>query len=263
MLKLSFDRSWLLFAAAAIIFLALKANSAGYSISDENTYYKSGQLVSAGQLPYKDFFFAHLPLQIYAYAAVFKLFGFSIWLLKMLSALAMVVAAGFVFATAREKTSSNIAAVAATLFLFSYGTLLFSNFPTGAEFGTAFVAGSFYFFMKGKNATAGELAGMGAVAYQLSAIAFFVMVAIVVMKKERKAALRLLAGFAATLGIISLPFLLAAKWEFIRQTVLYHFQKPAEAVDKAGVFLRVIEKNWPLFVLAAVGALRRKAARTN
>ena len=110
----SIDKSWLLFAAAAMLFLAIKINAADYSISDENTYYKMGQLVSEGQVPYKDFFFAHWPLQVYLYAAVFKLFGFNLLVLKMISAIAMVVTAAFVFAIAKEKVNSKAAAGAAT-----------------------------------------------------------------------------------------------------------------------------------------------------
>ncbi|MBI2143300.1 hypothetical protein HYU20_03080, partial [Candidatus Woesearchaeota archaeon] len=45
-----FDKSWLLFIAAAAVFLAIKAAAADYSVSDENTYYKMGQLVASGQV---------------------------------------------------------------------------------------------------------------------------------------------------------------------------------------------------------------------
>src|SRR3989338_1586191 len=119
MLNTKFDKNWIIFFAAAAVFLAIKVFAADYAVSDENTYYKMGQLVAEGQVPYKDFFFAHPPLQIYMYAVVFWLFGFNFLLLKMVSAVSVVVAAAFVFAAMKDKLNAKIAAAATVLFLFS------------------------------------------------------------------------------------------------------------------------------------------------
>src|SRR3989338_974374 len=113
MLNTKFDKNWIIFFAAAAVFLAIKVFAADYAVSDENTYYKMGQLVAEGQVPYRDFFFAHPPLQIYIYAVAFKVFGFNFFMLKMFSAVAAVAAAVFVFLAAKEKVNREAAVAAA------------------------------------------------------------------------------------------------------------------------------------------------------
>ncbi len=261
--NIKLDRYWLLFLVAAAIFLALKAANAGYSVSDENTYYKMGQLVAAGQVPYRDFFFAHTPLQVYLYAAVFEVFGFNLLLLKLLSAVAVIVTAAFVFAIVKEKLNSATAMAAAAIFMFSYGTLLFSNFPTGAELAVPFVVAAFYFFQRKRFLLAGLLMGFAAMTYQLSAIAFAVLAAIAALVlRDRRAATRLGLGFFAVAGSVSAIFLIAAKGEFLRQTLLYHLQKPSEGADKAALLLRILKTNALLFIAAAIALIGRERAKT-
>lgn len=262
MKKIKFDKSWLLFMAAAAVFLAIKIHAAHYAISDENTYYKMGQLVAQGQVPYRDFFFAHLPLQIYLYAAIFKIFGFSIIMLKMASATATIGTAAFVFAITKEKLNATTAGAASILFLFSYGTLLFSQFPTGAELAAPFVTAAFYFYLRKKFLAAGALAGIGTATYQLSALAFAALIAMAMLAlRDRKAAVRLMIGFLAIIGSAAAVFLILAKGELIRQTVFYHFQKPAEGAGKAAIFLRIAKTNALLLILAAAGLLSKSRAK--
>ncbi len=257
------DKNWQLFAVIAVIFLVLKINATDYSISDENTYYKMGQLIAEGQTPYKDFFFAHTPLQVYMYAAAFKIFGFNLLLLKMLSAVAMVVTAAFVFAIAKENVNPKAAAGAAILFLFSYGTLLFSNFPTGAELAVPLVMAGFYFFQGRRFLLAGVVMGLAAITYQLSALALAILVAAAILViRDKKAAAKLLIGFALVVGITALIFIIAAKGEFLKQTVLYHLQKPAESVNKSAIFLRILKTNALIFIVAAIALLTGNRART-
>lgn len=259
-----FDKSWLLFLAAAAMFLLIKIFAADYSVSDENTYYKMGELVAGGQVPYRDFFFAHTPLQIYLYAAVFVLFGFNLLVLKMLSAAAIIITAAFIFAIAKDKLNSKTAVATALLFLFSYGTLLFSNFPTGVEIAIAFATASFYFFMRKRFFASGFLSGLAVATAQLSIVAFALMAAAaVLLLKDKKAAYRLLLGFTASAGTISAIFLAVAKGEFIRQAIIYHLNKPSESADKAAIFLRIVKTNWLLFIAAAAAAVSRYRAKVS
>lgn len=256
--KTRFDKSWLLFMAAAAIFLFIKATTADYSVSDENTYYKMGQLVAEGQVPYRDFFFAHPPLQIYAYAAVFKLFGFNLLLLKLLSAAAIIVSAAFVFAIAKEKLHVKAAVAAAALFLFSYGTMLFSNFPTGAEFATAFTTAALYFFLHKRFLASGALVGLAAATSLLGMIMLpMLAIAAAFFLKDKKALMPLLVGFAIVFVAVNGLFLLTARAEFLEQAYLYHLKKPAEDADKAAIFLRVVKTNILLFAAAAAAIIPR------
>ncbi|MBI4406406.1 glycosyltransferase family 39 protein [Candidatus Micrarchaeota archaeon] len=253
--KISFNKSWIIFFAAAAIFLAIKVFAADYAVSDENTYYKMGQLVAEGQMPYRDFFFAHPPLQIYIYAAVFKVFGFNFFMLKMFSAVAAVAAAVFVFLAAKEKVNREAAVAAAVLFLFSYGTLLFTNFATGTELATAFSAAAFYLFIRKSFAATGVMLALAAVTTQLSAVAAIILFAAVVVMRDKKALTRMLLGFLPIFVVVNGIFLAAAKWEYVKQVVLYHLQKPSGAVDKSAVFFRVVKTNVPLLIAAALAFL--------
>ncbi|MBI2141780.1 hypothetical protein HYU16_05160 [Candidatus Woesearchaeota archaeon] len=260
--KIKFDKSWLLFLAAAAVFLAIKLSAADYAVSDENTYYKMGQLVGEGRLPYRDFFFAHPPLQVYLYAAVFRLFGFSFLLLKMISAAAVVAAAAFIFAAVKDRLNAKIAAAATVLFLFSYGTLLFSNFPTGTEIATAFSVAGFYFFMRKKFATSGILLGFAAVTALLSAIILPLLLFFAAfILRDKKSAARLLIGFSAVFVAITGLFLLIAKGEYLKQVLIYHLNKPAASTDKAAVFFRILKTNALLFIAAAAAFASKNKAK--
>ncbi len=256
--KIKFDKSWLLFIAAAAVFLAIKIPAADYSVSDENTYYKMGQLAASGQVPYRDFFFAHPPLQVYLYAIAFKLFGFNLLLLKLLSAAAAIVTAAFVFAIAKDRLNFKAAAAAMALFLFSYGTMLFSNFPTGAEFATAFSTAALYFFLHRRFLASGVLIGLGVATSLLGAIMLpMLAMAAVLFLKDKKALTHLLIGFAIVFVAVNGLFLLVAKGQFVEQAYLYHLKKPAEDADKAAIFLRVVKTNMLLFAAAAVAIISK------
>lgn len=260
--KIKFDKSWLFFAAAAAIFLIIKITAADYSVSDENTYYKIGQLVASGQVPYRDFFFAHPPLQIYLYAIAFKLFGFNLLLLKLLSAVAVIATAAFAFAIVKQRSSFQIAAATTILLLFSYGAMLFSNFPTGAEFATAFITAALYLFIQKRSLASGVLVGLAAATSLLSVIMLPVLAAAAaLLLKDKKALMRLLIGFAAVFVAVNGLFLLVAKGEFVEQAYLYHLKKPAEDADKAAIFLRVVKTNLLLFAAAAVAIISKNRSK--
>ena len=54
------------------------------SFSDENIYYAMGKALSEGQKPYFDFNFVHPPIQLYLLSAIFKTFGPSLIVAKIL-----------------------------------------------------------------------------------------------------------------------------------------------------------------------------------
>ncbi len=251
--------SWLLFAAIAAVFLLIKVNAAGYAVSDENIYFKMGQEVSQGELPYKDFFYAHPPLQAYIYALVFKFAGFDFFVLKILSAIAVVIAAFFVFKLLEEK-SEAAAVLASALFLLSYGTMLFTNFPTGIEFAMAFVMAGYYLSMKDKHYLSGVLFGLGALSHLLALVAVAVMAASLVLRSPR-GFLRFAIAFAIVFGTVNIILAVISGGSFLAQVYKYHLLKPSDAVDKAAVFLRVVKTNALLFAAAALGLLSWKIAR--
>jgi len=248
--------SWIVFALAAVVFLAIKIDAAGYAESDENTYYKMGQLIAGGKTPYVDFFFAHPPFQVYLYAVVFKFFGFNLGILKFLSAAAAVITAFFVFRLLNEK--SQIAAVTATLlFFFTHAILLFTSFPTGTEFVMMFSAAGFYYFHKKRSIASGVLFGFGAITGMLALIPAAVIAGWLLIRNLGEFR-RFLTGFLAIFATVNALFLIITKGDYITQTITYHFLKPEGVLDKAAVVSRIITRNW-LVLLAAATALFAKS----
>ena len=246
----------IVFAIAAMLFLSAKISTAGYSASDENTYFKMGQLVSEGKTPYTDFFFAHPPLQIYLYAVVFKIFGFNLGILKFLSAAAAVVAAFFVFRLLNEK--SEMAAIIGTLlFFFTHAILLFTSFPTGTEFVMMFSAAGFYYFHKKRSVVSGVLLGFGAVTGLLALIPAAVISAWLLIRNANELR-KFLAGFFAVVVPVSEGFVIATKGAYIAQTITYNLLKPEGVLDTGAVISRVLGRNWLLLASAATAVFAKR-----
>src|SRR3989338_2124013 len=250
---------WVAFALAAVVFLAIKIDAAGYAASDENTYYKRGEFFVAGEVPYVDFFFAHPPLQAYMYAVVFKLFGFNLGILKFLSAAAAVIAAFFVFRLLNEK--SQIAAVTAILlFFFTHAILLFTSFPTGTEFVMMFSAAGFYYFHKKRSVVSGVLLGFGAITGLLALIPAAVMAGWLLIRglgEFRK----FMMGFLAVFATVNALFLAITRGDYVTQTITYHLLKPEGVLDKAAVITRVVTRNWLILAASATAVFAKSKFR--
>lgn len=240
---------WIVFAIASLVFLSVKISTVGYSASDENTYYKMGQLVGEGKVPYNDFFFAHPPLQIYIYAVVFKLFGFNLGILKFLSAAAAVITAFFVFRLLNEK-SEMAGVTGALLLLFTHSVLLFTSFPTGTEFVMMFSAAGYYYFYKNKSIRSGVLFGLGAITGLLALIPAAVIGGWLLARNLNELR-KFLTGFLAVFATINAIFLVISKGAYISQVLTYNLLKPEGVLDKAAVISRLVSKNWLLLAAAA------------
>ena len=72
-------------AVVVLAFLFVRLLLIHPTFSDETLYFNVAKHVLNGAAPYKDFFFAHPPLQPYVLALVFKIFGTSFWIAKAVS----------------------------------------------------------------------------------------------------------------------------------------------------------------------------------
>ena len=60
------DKTWFIFSLIILIFVLIEIKALlFYKPGDENVYLHMGKLLSEGVLPYKDFFYAHPPLQLF------------------------------------------------------------------------------------------------------------------------------------------------------------------------------------------------------
>ena len=69
-------KQWIPFLIVALVFIIIEAKGlTQVGPGDENVYFYMAKAVSEGQMPYRDFFYAHPPLHIFALATLIKIFG--------------------------------------------------------------------------------------------------------------------------------------------------------------------------------------------
>src|SRR5512138_356921 len=103
-----------------VAFLLLKLYSLNFVSGDEHMYFYMGVLVSRGQWPYRDFFFSHPPLQLYLVAPLFKVFGYSLGLAKLVPSVAAMVSGLHVYLIGKRLAGRLEGVLGACLFLFTY-----------------------------------------------------------------------------------------------------------------------------------------------
>ena len=91
------SKEWIIFAVLSVAFFAVEATHFTYSVSDENTYIYMAKAITEGQMPYKDFFYAHPPLHIFLLSIFYMIFGANIAVLKATGVISMIIAAFFIF----------------------------------------------------------------------------------------------------------------------------------------------------------------------
>jgi len=142
-------KKWIIFIIVIIIYLFIVSSSFSKSHDDENVYFYMGKLVAEGNIPYKDFFLSHPPLQIFLFGLIFKIFGFKLLLFKIVSVIATVVSAIVFFKLCNKKYSLLVSFFSIIIFLFSHETLITSTTNLGINIALMFVIiGMYMLFMK-------------------------------------------------------------------------------------------------------------------
>jgi hypothetical protein len=154
-MKFPKDKCFLYFLLASFVFLILKLFEMKFKFSDGFTYMYMGKMVLEGFVPYRDFFFASPPLQIYilAFAELFS--GGNFLILKIIPIIATIGSGFFIYDYMKKKFGSRYGLVASVLFLFSFLTLLTTDYSTGISETMFFVLGMVYFAESGKPFIAG------------------------------------------------------------------------------------------------------------
>src|SRR3989338_8483474 len=111
---------------------------------DENVYFYMSHLVAGGDLPYKDFFFAHPPLQLLVIAPVFLFFGYNALILKLISLLCMAASGILVYLITKKAHTEWSGVIASALFLLSYSVLFNATIGWGIEIAILFLLLGYY-----------------------------------------------------------------------------------------------------------------------
>jgi len=237
----------LILLAIILIFALIQSKGLNHiTLGDEFTYFYMGKLIASGEIPYKDFFFAHPPLQIFLFAIIFKLFGFNLILLKAVPLLFNIISAIFLFKI--MKKYSNMHAILSTaLFLFTYTIMLEATYSYGIEIATAFVLISIFYLTKKSFLTSGILYGLASIT-ALQSLILIPAVFIYLFIKNRKAFYKFLIGFLLVFLIFNL-FLMIFFNNYLTDVYKFHFIKPKIEGGSAKIFGNFIFNNLFLICL--------------
>jgi len=240
---------WSWFALAAAGYLWAKSFALHYTASgDENAYFYMAKLMAEGKVFYRDFFFAHPPLELALLAALHVLFGFNLLLLKLTSILPPLIAAGFIYHRFWKTGRPGAGIAFLALFLFNYEFLKISSHPFGLSLTGALLMMSLYFFLEERPGAAGIFWGLGALVglYALpwgaAAAGWYLL-----RGGGKRPLYFFLGGFAAVFLPVNGALLLLFREAYLTPVFLYHFLKPPGQEIVADVIIRVIRRNLPLF----------------
>ncbi len=240
----------LLFLIALIIFVVLQFRGLFVPADgDEDIYFYMGRLVAEENMPYSDFFFAHPPLHILAFAFLYKLAGFNLFIFKLVPLLSILVSVFFLFKIIEKKFDGATALIASILFLFSFIILFNSVNAFGVNLALAFLSAGFYFFeIKEKPVVAGILFALSALTryYVIPILIIFLLYSFFVSRKKT-----LKCGIALGLLFIiaQVLLILLLGQSYLAATLEYHLHK-TEAANKHEILKEVFSLNIPLFALS-------------
>jgi 4-amino-4-deoxy-L-arabinose transferase-like glycosyltransferase len=120
------------------------------TLSDENFYFNAAKAFISGSIPYKDFFFAHPPFQLFLLGVIFKIFGTSFLIAKLVPLAFSTLSFILVFFVGRNFFDEKTAFVSAIIFLIVPQFISFSLIDVGIFETMTFLLLSLFFYSKDK-----------------------------------------------------------------------------------------------------------------
>ena len=250
-------KEFLAFLTVAFIFALVEARGlVNIAPGDENVYFYMAKSVSEGQLPYRDFFYAHPPLHVLILALVIKIFGANFLALKTAALLTLLTASFFLFKAAvvllKDKFNDCnhllISITAVALFLFSFEVMFKATFSLGIELSIMLVMISFYLMLANKFFLFGIFAGLAGLAriYALAPV-FAIFIFILIKKinqKKIKDFLHAAFGFIITFVLVISVLIMLFGSKFIEPVFMYHLLKIRLPNQGFQVYKNVLQENW-------------------
>lgn len=194
------------------------------TFSDENFYFNAAKNVAQGKTPYKDFFFAHPPLQIYVLAIFYKIFNSSFVVGKVLTLIFSSLSILLLFLAAKKISNEISAFFVSILFVASPAWIAFSTISYGMWESMALLLLSFYFLLEEKLILSTTFF-VSAFLFRYTTILYLpIFLLILQLRKKKKILSAFLLFFIFSLAVLIFLFILFGK-EYIHQTFLYHFLK--------------------------------------
>lgn len=190
------------------------------TFSDESFYFNVAKNIEEGKIPYKDFFLAHPPLQVYILALIFKLFGASFVVGKTLTLLVSSFCVLLLFLISEELFNEKTAFTTAVIFSTTPAFLAFSTIGHGMWETTLFLLFSLYLLTKEKLSLSAVVFSV-TIFFRYLAMVYlpFFLVFLCLKKLQWK---KFLLSFIFSTSILSLIVLFIFGYDYVNQTLLYH-----------------------------------------
>ncbi|MBI4438355.1 glycosyltransferase family 39 protein [Candidatus Woesearchaeota archaeon] len=240
-------------AAIIILFAAIELNGLNrYENSDENIYIYMSSLLAQGTLPYRDFFYAHPPLELIIGAAVLKAFGFSIFIIKLIPLLATIITAAYLYMYTKPHFGSSAALLSTAFFLTSYRTMLEATYFMGLDIAVMLLVAGLHSLNR-KPISAGILfaaAGMTRLLVIIPAAAIIMLTFLAKPRNSLKAA----ATFITVFGAANLS-LAAIFPDYYGSVYKFHLMKPAIEGNSLETLIQFAQQNTLLITAALLSFL--------
>lgn len=208
-----------------ILFLAIKLANIVPRISDENLYFYLGKLVAEGFLPYRDFFLANMPGQVMVNGLLIKLFGFNLYVLKLIPIIAALGTGYLVYKITIKKSKEEFGIAAATLFLFSSLVLGITDIAVGVQEAVFFLIFSWYLLLEDRPKAAGLMFFLGLLLRRYIFFAGLGLAFYEMLLKERKKVFSFLLFSLGPFLLVNLAIFRFAGSNFYDFSWKYHMVK--------------------------------------
>jgi hypothetical protein len=248
-----------------------------FNHDDEGSYLYAAWRISEGEVPYRDFLTPQLPLFLYWGAFLVKTFGPSALALRYATAVAALLAAFFVYLTAKQVFNYRVALLSLPLFLVHKDVYFVARFFRPEAYMLLFATMGAYTFVLSYRRNqrwgillSGALFGLATLCKLFGAFPFAGCVLFLLYHALRSRAelrrtvgdaLRLMASFAAVSGAVFIGFYLLSPNLFV--AVLGHHLMQGREVSHLQVFLKGLKFYWdyfrhnPLFLLLTIPAIAK------
>lgn len=251
-MKLRFKQlKWPVLILAGAGFLWLKRYGFHFTVGgDENTYYYMARLMSGGKLFYRDFFYAHPPLNLLVLTLIYRLFGFCLPALKLTASLPVLIAAAFLYLQFWKRNRGLSGIFFLAILLFNYELLKVTTHPFGVSLAASFLMFSLYCFLENRPLAGGVFWGLASVT-GLYALPWGAVPAVyyLLSRTGRRRLPRFLIGFLLVFGSVNGACLLFFGERYFTPVYLYHLLKPRSPELISDIYIRTIRRNILIFFL--------------
>lgn len=236
-------------------FTLLKLVFSSVRFSDTNIYfYTAGKLLQGGLL-YKDLFFTNFPLFPYVSSMYRVLINGNIESYYKTSIGEALITAVLLFYILHNQTKNRrISFLGSALYLFSFITLVTSDYQTGIYTASIFLTSAYFLWVKKKPFWTGIFLGLSIMvkAYCLPIVVAFVVYSFLQNKSK---AVGILLGVIISSFVVLIPSIIFARAGFIKDVFMYSlFRLPG--LNKSTIIWFFVQHDISLFLLLVLGAVQ-------